>query len=74
MRRMLGLVMGLLTASQAFADEPLPRAVPEAVGMSSERLRDLDAALRAEAERGRLPGAVLAIARGGKLVHFEAYG
>src|SRR4051794_758448 len=61
-------------ASSARAEDPLPRAVPEAVGMSSERLQQLDAALRGEVERGRLPGAVVAVARRGKLVHYQAYG
>src|SRR4051812_10622436 len=53
---------------------PLPRAAPEAVGMSSERLARIILVLRAEAEAGRLPGAVLAIARRGNLVLHEAVG
>ena len=74
--RVIGLVgvAVAVAASQARAEDPLPRAVPEAVGMSSERLQRLDAALRAEVERGRMPGAVVAIARRGKLVHYQAYG
>lgn len=70
----VGLVMSMLGVSEARANGPLPQAVPEAVGMSSKRLQRLDAALRAEVERGRLPGAVIAIARRGKLVHFQTYG
>jgi CubicO group peptidase (beta-lactamase class C family) len=70
----LGLAIAVLGVSEVSANGPLPQAVPEAVGMSSERLQRLDAALRAEVERGRLPGAVVAIARRGKLVHFQAYG
>ncbi len=75
MRQLLG-VLGLmvLSVSEVSANGPLPQAAPEAVGMSSERLQRLDVALRAEVERGRLPGAVVAIARRGKLVHFKAYG
>ena len=69
-----GLVISMLGASEAHANGPLPQAVPEAVGMSSEHLQRLDAALRAEVERGRLPGAVVAVARRGKLVHFQSYG
>ena len=71
---LVGVAISILSASHASADEPLPRAVPEAVGMSSERLQRLDATLRAEVERGRLPGAVVAVARRGKLVHYAAYG
>jgi len=42
--------------------------------MSSERLARIIPVLRAEAEAGRLPGAVLAIARRGHLVLHEAVG
>ncbi len=62
-------------AARAAEDPPpLPRAAPEAVGMSSERLSRIGAALRAEVERGQIPGAVVAVARRGRLVHFEATG
>lgn len=60
------------TSTQA-ADLP-PRAKPEDVGMSSQRLAMLGKAVNAEIARDRLPGAVLMIARRGKLVHFETYG
>jgi len=52
----------------------LPRAKPESVGLSSERLALIGKQINAEIARDQLPGAVLAIARRGKLVHFEAYG
>ena len=58
----------------AFAADPLPRAKPETVGMSSERLARIGEALNADIEKGRLPGAVIAVARKGKLVYYEAYG
>jgi len=58
----------------ANAAEPLPRAQPESVGMSSERLALIRKIVDAEIAQNRLPGAVLAVARRGKLVHFEAYG
>lgn len=54
--------------------DPLPRAVPEAVGMSSEHLARIGAALTQEVEANRIPGAVVAIARRGRLVYFEAIG
>jgi CubicO group peptidase (beta-lactamase class C family) len=71
---LLSLAITIGAAAPALADDPLPRAAPESVGMSSERLGRLDAALQAEVEKGRMPGAVIAIARQGKLVHFKAYG
>jgi CubicO group peptidase (beta-lactamase class C family) len=58
----------------AQAADPLPRAKPEEVGMSSERLALIGTAVNAEIAHGQLPGAVLAIARRGKLVYFETFG
>jgi CubicO group peptidase (beta-lactamase class C family) len=54
--------------------DPLPRAKPEDVGMSSARLAEIGATLNADIARGQMPGAVLAVARHGKLVYFEAFG
>jgi CubicO group peptidase (beta-lactamase class C family) len=53
---------------------PLPRAVPEEVGLSAERLGRLGDVLASEIERGRVPGAVALIARRGKLAYLEALG
>src|ERR1700712_5928428 len=58
----------------AFADDPLPRAKPEDVGLSTERLARIGATLKADIDAGRIPGAVIAIARHGKLVMLDAYG
>ena len=52
----------------------LSRAEPEAVGLSSLRLRRIGEALRREVDAQRLPGAVVGIMRAGKLAHFEAVG
>ena len=52
----------------------LPRAEPESVGMSSERLARIVPALNTQIEAGVLPGAVVAIARHGQLVFHEAAG
>ena len=57
-----------------FAADPLPRAKPETVGMSSERLARIGEALRGDVEKGRLPGAVVAVARKGKLVYYQSFG
>jgi CubicO group peptidase (beta-lactamase class C family) len=42
--------------------------------MSSERLARIGEALRADVEKGRLPGAVVAVARKGKLVYYQSFG
>jgi CubicO group peptidase (beta-lactamase class C family) len=52
----------------------LPRVEPEAVGMSSSRLARIVTALNVEVEAGQLPGAVIAVARHGRLVLHEAVG
>src|SRR5580698_1743803 len=72
--RILSAAFCLLISGAAFAEDPLPRAKPEQVGMSSERLARISAVLKADIEAGRIPGAVIAIARHGKLVVFDAYG
>lgn len=54
--------------------QALPHAEPESVGMSSQRLQRLGQVLRADIESGRMPGAVVAIARRGKLVYYESFG
>jgi len=59
----------------AFAVEPpLPVAVPEAVGLSSERLARIGTTVQADIDAGRLPGAVVAVVRRGKLAYYEAFG
>lgn len=72
--RAVALAFGLLASTAAFADDPLPRAKPEDVGLSSERLARIGETLKADIAAGRTPGAVIAIARRGKLVAFDAYG
>jgi CubicO group peptidase (beta-lactamase class C family) len=54
--------------------DPLPRGKAEDVGMSSERLGEIAKVINADIEKGRLPGAVIAVARKGKLVYYEAFG
>jgi CubicO group peptidase (beta-lactamase class C family) len=47
---------------------------PEDVGLSSERLGRIKEAFRTRVESGDIPGAVVLIARHGKLAFFEAFG
>lgn len=72
----LALVLSCILCIPLFANaaEPVPRAKPEEVGMSSERLALIGKIIDSEVARDQLPGGVLAVARRGKLVHFEAYG
>jgi hypothetical protein len=43
--------------------QPLPTAAPDSVGLSAERLKNIDAFFASQIERKRVPGAVVAIAR-----------
>jgi CubicO group peptidase (beta-lactamase class C family) len=54
--------------------QSLPSAAPEEVGFSRARLARLTDALRAEIERGRVPGAVALVARRGKIAYLESLG
>ena len=45
----------------------LPTAKPEQVGLSSERLERIAQVLRVDVERGRIPGAVVVVARKGRV-------
>src|ERR1041385_8244417 len=75
MRTRLAFVLSVSFISVGvFAADPLPRAKPETVGMSSERLARIGEALRGDVEKGRLPGAVVAVARKGKLVYYQSFG
>ena len=54
--------------------QPLPLATPESVGMSSQRLEKITSTFTQEVAQGKLPGAVVMIARKGKLVYSQAFG
>jgi CubicO group peptidase (beta-lactamase class C family) len=70
---LLATTLGFLASGAVFAAD-LPRAKPEDVGMSSERLARIGEVLKADIAAGRIPGAVIAIARHGRLVMLDAYG
>jgi CubicO group peptidase (beta-lactamase class C family) len=69
---MMRYLFSLLCTAAAFAAPPL--ATPESVGMSSERLKRLTAAMRGYIDRGDVAGTVTLVARRGKVVHLEAQG
>lgn len=63
----------LLTAAASWA-QGLPRATPESVGLSAQRLERIGATFAQEVEAARLPGAVMMVARKGKLAYAGAVG
>src|SRR5258706_3398402 len=70
--RFAAVFAGLISAS-SFA-QPLPTTAPEKAGFSKEGLARIDQFYAREIAANRVPGAVVAIARDGKLVHYKAYG
>jgi CubicO group peptidase (beta-lactamase class C family) len=69
----LVLLLSLLLATPAVAAD-LPTAKPGEVGLSSERLERLGQALRVDVEQGRIPGAVVVIARRGRVAFVQVAG
>ena len=67
------LLISVCIASAAFA-QGFPTAVPEAVGLSSERLNIIDTVLKADIEKGKIEGAVVLVARKGKIAYFKSFG
>ena len=72
MRRILfGAAAGLLLASAAFAAD-LPTAAPADVGIG--QLDRITQVFKADTDAKRIPGAVVMLARNGKVVYHEAFG
>src|SRR5438093_5219830 len=69
----LALLLSLLAIGHAVASD-LPTTKPEQVGLSSERLERIGQVLRADVERGRIPGAVVVVARKGRVASVQAVG
>ncbi len=53
---------------------PLPIVAPEDIGFSTSRLARVGTVMTGEIERGRVPGAVVLVARRGRLALFESFG
>ena len=74
-------VLLLFMASTAFSQTasikksaPLTDATPESVGMSSERLKRIDAFLQKSVDDKTIPGAVAIICRNGKIIYHKSFG
>ncbi len=73
-RFQLSLIVAALAVSGSVFAQALPTAKPESVGMSSERLAKIGALLEQEVNDKKLPGAVVMVARKGKLIYSTAKG
>jgi CubicO group peptidase (beta-lactamase class C family) len=69
----LALVFSLLAAPVVGANG-LPVAKPEQVGLSAERLERIGQVLRTDVERGRIAGAVVLVARKGRVAYLASVG
>jgi CubicO group peptidase (beta-lactamase class C family) len=63
-----------LVHTMAFAADPLPRGDPAKAGFSPVALQRIDRFFSDEIARERIPGAVVAIAREGRLVYYKTFG
>ena len=60
-------------STYSFAAE-LPSALPEKMGLSSERLEQINRVISKNIAAGNIQGAITAVARGDHVVHFETHG
>src|SRR3954469_25091978 len=75
MKRVFGICVAFAAVfSLAAQAADLPMSRPEDAGMSAVRLALIGKSLAADAAENKIPGAVVAVARPGKLVYFEAVG
>ena len=70
---LLWLALALCTAPVRSAED-FPRAAPEAVGLSGPRLDRLTEAMQAYVDDGRLAGAVVLVARRGRVAYLRSFG
>lgn len=68
------LIAALVGLCPATASADLPRATPESVGLSSERLARVDTYLQGLIDARQRAGFVYLVSRQGKVAHFEARG
>jgi CubicO group peptidase (beta-lactamase class C family) len=75
MKHIASAILILLCLSAvAFGDGPMTATDPESLGFSTTRLARIASWYHARVEAGDLPGAVVAIARNGKLAYLKAIG
>ncbi|MBM3801219.1 MAG: beta-lactamase family protein [Acidimicrobiia bacterium] len=72
-RVLFGWILSLTLASSLTA-RALPKARPEEVGFSAERLARLTSTFESYVSEGKLPGSVVLVARRGKIAYLQAFG
>jgi CubicO group peptidase (beta-lactamase class C family) len=76
--RLICAVAAFTFGLQVFSAEIPPKGLiqtnPEAVGMLSSQLKNIDNAVAAAIKDGEIPGAVVLVARRGQIAYFRAFG
>ncbi len=70
----IAIAIACAAVVRAAPPDPLPRARPEQVGMSAQRLANLTPVLKSYVDNQQVAGSVALVARRGKLVYLEAFG
>lgn len=73
--RHAAILFAFLIFNFTFAQaQGLPLAAPQTVGMSAEKLKQIDALIERDIADKKLPGAVVVVGHKGKIVYRKAYG
>jgi CubicO group peptidase (beta-lactamase class C family) len=73
-RRIILVLLAIQLAIPASLGQTFVRVAPEDVGMSSERLERLDAALESYVAEGSLPGGIALVVRRGRVPYLKVFG
>ena len=71
---LIGALLLVAPVARGDVSAALQSAPAEQAGMSAKKLERLREALKSDIDQGKLPGAVVMVARKGKLVHADALG
>jgi CubicO group peptidase (beta-lactamase class C family) len=71
---LLAILVLTATMSVSALAQGLPKVEPGQVGFSAQRLKRLSGAFQSDVDKGLIPGAVVLIARDGKVAFFEPFG
>lgn len=67
-------LIALICYAHIAAAQALPKANPESLGLSAQRLTNISTVFRRHVAEGKLPGVVFMVARNGKLAYADAIG
>ncbi len=68
------MLVGFLAAMSHVASAEIEVVSPESVGLSSQRLKNLDALMQTHIDEKKIAGANVLIARKGKIAYFKSFG